>query len=194
MSEGADSPPPGGSPGPSSSHTEHQVRLEQRNFMVIMIWVIAYNELSVIAIYIVAECGCLFQIHYQINLTVKDWIHKSLIAGGWRPRKGKRQQGQGWGEGGHSTAGKFFFLLCIPLFLPNRLTYLLPRFSCFPPFWCHSMLQFNFFANPFWSCSPRGMPSVFWMIVGQRKLDDLDNHNLLQHMTTILYLSFPHKK
>ena len=32
------------------------------------------------------------------------------------------------------------------------------------------------------------------MIVGQRKLHDLDDHNLLQHMTTILYLYFPHKK
>ena len=72
MSEGADELPPGGSHGLSSSHTEHQVRLEQRSFMIIMIWVIAYNELSVIAIYIVAECGCLFQIHYQINLTIKD--------------------------------------------------------------------------------------------------------------------------
>ena len=55
--EGADSPPPGGSPGPSSSHTEHQVRLEQRCFMIIMIWMIANNKLFVIAIYIFADFG-----------------------------------------------------------------------------------------------------------------------------------------
>ena len=131
MSEGAGSPPPGGSPGPSSSNTEHQVRLDQRSFMIIMIWM---SKLSVLAIYFFAECGHLFEIHYQINQNVKDWIHKSLIAGGWGPRKGKRQQGQGWGEGGYSIAGQFFFYLAYPFFPPNRLTFLLPLFSFYHHF------------------------------------------------------------